>query len=170
MSRSGELTGVPTGFRDLDEITGGLQPGELMIIAARPSMGKTALALNIARNAAVDHRKKVAVFSLEMTKRSLVLRLLASEARVDFSSFRKGYGNADDYRSIQRAGEPARRTRRSGSTTSGTLTILEIKAKCRRLHVGARARPGDARLPPARARQHARRSARTSRSPRSATG
>ena len=88
MSRAGSLTGIPTGYADLDEMTGGLQNGELVILAARPSMGKTALALNIARNAAMDHQKKVAVFSLEMTTRALVLRLLSSEARVDFSIFR----------------------------------------------------------------------------------
>jgi replicative DNA helicase len=132
MRSSGELTGVPTGFKDLDADTGGLQPGELVIIAARPSMGKTALALNLARNAAVDHHKKVAIFSLEMTKRSLVLRLLASEARVDLTSFRKGYGNAEDYKKIQRAAN-----RLSDATIwmddSGTITILEIKARCRRL-------------------------------------
>jgi replicative DNA helicase len=132
MRSSGELTGVPTGFKDLDADTGGLQGGELVIIAARPSMGKTALALNLARNAAVDHRKKVAIFSLEMTKRSLVLRLLASEARVDLTSFRKGYGNAEDYKKIQRAAN-----RLSDATIwmddSGTITILEIKARCRRL-------------------------------------
>ena len=96
-------------------------------------MGKTALALNIARNAAVDHRKKVAIFSLEMTKRALVLRLLASEARVDLTRFRKGYGNAEDYQQIQRAAN-----RLSDATIwiddTGTVTILEIKAKCRRLH------------------------------------
>ncbi len=81
MNRAGALSGLPTGFDDLDEMTGGLQPGELIIIAARPSMGKTAFALNIARNAAVDHGKRVAVFSLEMTTRSLIVRLLSSEAR-----------------------------------------------------------------------------------------
>jgi replicative DNA helicase len=132
MESSGELTGVPSGFRDLDADTGGLQPGELIIIAARPSMGKTALALNVARNAAMNHAKKVAVFSLEMTKRSLVLRLLASEARVNFTNFRKGYGNADAYRKIQRAANDL-----SGAQIwmddTGTITILEIKAKCRRL-------------------------------------
>jgi replicative DNA helicase len=133
MRSSGELTGVATGFKDLDADTGGLQKGELVIIAARPSMGKTALALNLARNAAVDHRKKVAIFSLEMTKRSLVLRLLASEARVDLTSFRKGYGNAEDYKKIQRA---ANRLADASiwMDDSGTITILEIKAKCRRLH------------------------------------
>jgi len=132
MERSGELTGVPTGYRDLDADTGGLQPGELVVIAARPSMGKTALALNIARNAAVDHGKTVAVFSLEMTKRSLILRLLASEGEVNLTSFRKGYGSADAYRRIQNAANKL-----SGANIwiddSGTITILEIKAKCRRL-------------------------------------
>jgi replicative DNA helicase len=132
MEQSGELTGVPTGYRDLDADTGGLQPGELVVVAARPSMGKTALALNIARNAAVDHEKKVAIFSLEMTKRSLLLRLLASEGQVNFTSFRKGYGSADAYRRIQEAAEKL-----SGANIwlddSGTITILEVKAKCRRL-------------------------------------
>ncbi len=134
LARGGELTGCPTGFKDLDEKTGGLQKGELVIIAARPSMGKTALALNIARNAAVDHGKRVAVFSLEMTKRALTLRLLASEARVDFSSFRRGFGSAGDHTALVR----------SAGTLSdaaiwiddtGTITVLEIKAKCRRLSV-----------------------------------
>ena len=110
MARGGQLTGVPTGFRDLDQDTGGLQPGELVIIAARPSMGKTALALNIARNAAVDHGKKVAIFSLEMTKRSLALRLLASEARVDLTPFRRGYGSVDaNARLVKAAGQLAAR-------------------------------------------------------------
>ena len=132
MEQSGELTGVPSGYKDLDADTGGLQPGELVIVAARPSMGKTALALNIARNAAVEHHKKVAIFSLEMTKRSLTLRLLASEGQVNFTNFRKGYGNADAYRRIQAAAN-----RLAGAQfwmdDTGMITILEIKAKCRRL-------------------------------------
>jgi replicative DNA helicase len=131
-ARAGDLTGVPTGFSDLDTDTGGLQPGELIIIAARPSMGKTALALNIARNAAVNHGKKVAVFSLEMTKRSLVLRLLSSEAEVDLTQFRKGYANLGALGKLGKAAADI-----SAATIwiddSGTLTILEIKAKCRRL-------------------------------------
>jgi replicative DNA helicase len=133
MERRGELTGVATGFKDFDEKTGGLQPGELVIIAARPSMGKTALALNIARNAAIDHRKKVAIFSLEMTKRALALRLLSSEARVDLSSFRRGFGSRADYeRLVQVAGLLAE----AGMwiDDSGLISILEVKAKCRRLH------------------------------------
>jgi replicative DNA helicase len=132
MDKKGELTGVPTGYNDLDADTGGLQAGELIIIAARPSMGKTALALNMARNAAVDHEKKIAIFSLEMTKRSLILRLLASEGAVNFTSIRKGYGDAAAYKRIQEAANSL-----SGADLwiddSGTITILEIKAKCRRL-------------------------------------
>jgi replicative DNA helicase len=132
VARAGELTGVPTGFKDLDEITGGLQPGELVVIAARPSMGKTAMALNIARNAAVDYRKKVAIFSLEMTKLALTVRLLSSEARVDFSSFRKGFGTQAAYKELTEAAQKL-----AGADIwiddSGMVTILEIKAKCRRL-------------------------------------
>ena len=132
MEQSGELTGVPTGFKDLDADTGGLQPGELIVVAARPSMGKTALALNMARNAAVEHGKRVAIFSLEMTKRSLVLRLLASEAQVNFTNFRKGYGNVEAHRKLTAAASNL-----SGAhiwmDDTGTITILEIKAKCRRL-------------------------------------
>jgi len=133
MERRGELTGCPTGFKDFDEKTGGLQPGELVVVAARPSMGKTALALNMARNAAIDHHKKVAIFSLEMTKRALALRLLSSEARVDLSSFRRGFGSRADYeRLVQVAGTLAE----AGIwiDDSGLISILEIKAKCRRLH------------------------------------
>ncbi len=132
MNRGGELTGLPTGFKDLDEMTGGLQPGELIIIAARPSMGKTALALNIARNAAVDHGRKVAVFSLEMTTRALVLRLLSAEARIDFATFRKGHIATNDYTRLSQAAG------RLGHAPiwiddSGAATVLEMKAKSRRL-------------------------------------
>ncbi len=133
MNRGGELTGIPTGFRDLDQITGGLQAGELIVIAARPSMGKTAFALNIARNAAVDHGKKVAVFSLEMTTRSLIIRLLSSEAAIDFSSLRKGFLPMTDYRRLQSAADKLSNAE-IWIDDSGSLDILEIKAKSRRLH------------------------------------
>jgi replicative DNA helicase len=132
MSRAGALTGIPTGYPDLDELTGGLQNGELVILAARPSMGKTALALNIARNAAMEHAKKVAIFSLEMTARALVLRLLASEARVDISVFRSKYVPTRDFTRLSQAG-----TRLANAEVwiddSGSLGILELKAKARRL-------------------------------------
>ncbi len=132
IQRGGELTGVPTDFKDFDELTGGLQPGELIVIASRPSMGKTALALNIARNAAVEHGKKIAIFSLEMTKRALALRLLASEASIDFSGFRKGFGRPEDLRKLTQAGGTLADAN-IWIDDSGLITILEIKAKCRRL-------------------------------------
>ncbi len=132
MNRGGELTGLATGFRDFDDMTGGLQRGELIIIAARPSMGKTALALNLARNAAVDHGSKVAVFSLEMTTRALVLRLLSAEAGIDFATFRRGHIATNDYTRLSQAAG------RLGSAPiwiddSGAATVLEMKAKSRRL-------------------------------------
>jgi len=132
MERGGEPTGIPTGLGNFDEKTGGLQPGELIIIAGRPSMGKTALALNIARNAAIDHRKKVAVFSLEMTKRALTLRLLSSDAEVDLSRFHRRYGSTVDHsKLVKAAGDLA--DAEIWIDDSGMITILEIKAKCRRL-------------------------------------
>ncbi len=132
MNRGGSLTGIPTDFKDLDKMTGGLQAGELIIIAARPSMGKTALALNIARNAALDHGKKAAVFSLEMTTRALILRLLSSEARVDFSTLRTGYLPMRDFQSLTTAGDRLSRAD-VWIDDSGDASILEIKAKSRRL-------------------------------------
>ncbi len=133
MGRSGELTGLPTGFQELDKKTGGLQPGDLIILAARPSMGKTALALNMARNAAVDHGKKVAVFSLEMTSRSLVLRMLASEAQVDASVFRSGMMGHDVFnRLIDAAGRLAEES--VWLDDSSVASVREIRAKSRRLH------------------------------------
>jgi replicative DNA helicase len=133
MSRSGELTGVPTGFDAFDRETGGLQPGDLFVLAARPAMGKTALALNIARNAAVDHGKRVAVFSLEMTTRSLVLRLLSAEAEVDFSAFRSGLIALEAHaRLVTAAGNLA--NSQIYIDDSGAPTVLEMRAKSRRLH------------------------------------
>ncbi len=133
MNRSGELTGLVTGYKKLDEMTGGLQPGDLFILAARPSMGKTAFALNVARNAAMDANKHVAVFSLEMTTRSLVLRMLSSEAQVDFSMMRTGLITPDTHsRIIQCAGRLAEAGMWIDDT--GAATVLEMRAKCRRLH------------------------------------
>jgi replicative DNA helicase len=132
MNRSGELTGLSTGFSQLDLMTGGLQPGELFILAARPSMGKTALALNVARNVAVDSEKKVAVFSLEMTTRSLVMRMLSSEAQVDFAAFRSGLISTDAHsRLMESAGRLS--DAKIWIDDTGSASILEIRAKCRRL-------------------------------------
>jgi len=133
MTRGGELTGCPTGFEELDRQTGGMQAGDLLILAARPSMGKTAFALNVARNAAIDHGKNVAVFSLEMTTRSLVLRLLSSEARVDFSNFRSGYFTMDAHKQLTEAAGHLSRAN-LWIDDAGAATVLEMRAKSRRLH------------------------------------
>jgi replicative DNA helicase len=97
------VTGVPTGFTRLDHMTSGLQGSDMIILAARPSMGKTALALNIARNAAVDGNVPVAVFSLEMSKEQLCERMLCAEARVDSSRLRGGFLNPEDWNRITEA-------------------------------------------------------------------
>ncbi|MBW1775308.1 MAG: replicative DNA helicase, partial [Deltaproteobacteria bacterium] len=93
----GFLTGVPTGFKSFDQLTTGLQPSDLIIVAGRPSMGKTALALNIGYNAAGKTGKGVAVFSLEMSKMQLGLRLLGLDAQIDASKLRTGYLRDKDW-------------------------------------------------------------------------
>lgn len=133
MNRGGDLTGLRTGFAELDSMTGGLQQGDLIIIAARPSMGKTALALNLARNVAVGHDKRVAVFSLEMTTQALVMRLLASEAQVNASDFRSGFISVESHGALVRAAENLSAAHLWIDDTPAA-TVLEIRAKCRRMH------------------------------------
>ena len=126
------VTGVPTGFTHLDNLTSGFQNSDLIILAARPSMGKTALALNIARNAAVDAGVPVAIFSLEMSKEQLSLRLLCSEARIDSSRLRSGFFSMEDW---------DRLTDAAGVLSaapifiddSPSLSAMEVRAKARRL-------------------------------------
>jgi replicative DNA helicase len=126
------VTGVATGFTKLDELTAGLQKSDLVILAGRPGMGKTALALNIAKNAAVDSNIPVAIFSLEMSKEQLSLRMLSSEARIDSSRLRRGFISQDDWIKI---------TDSAGVLSqapifiddSPNITALEIRAKSRRL-------------------------------------
>jgi len=131
-SEGRRITGLATGYPGLDNETAGLQPSELIILAARPSMGKTALALNIAENVALRHREPVAIFSLEMSKESLLLRLLASEARVDAHKFRTGHMNRDDWGKVTTAlsnlGEAP-----IWIDDSASSTVLEMGAKARRL-------------------------------------
>ena len=131
-SEGRRITGLATGYAGLDNETAGLQPSELIILAARPSMGKTALALNIAENVALRQRQPVAVFSLEMSKESLLLRLLASEARVDAHKFRTGHMGRDDWGKITTAlanlGEAP-----LWIDDSASSTVLEMGAKARRL-------------------------------------
>jgi replicative DNA helicase len=130
--RGHRVTGVETGFEELDNMTSGLQPGELIIIAARPSLGKTALALNIAAHGAIQHRKKVGVFSLEMSKESLALRLLCSEARIDSHRLRAGFTTREDWSKMTQAlGRLAEAPLFIEDTPA--LSILQIRAKARRL-------------------------------------
>jgi replicative DNA helicase len=104
LQRGGKaITGVASGFHDLDELTSGFQPSDLVIIAARPSMGKTAFVLNIAQHSAIEHNVPIAIFSLEMSKEALVQRLLTSEARIDAQRLRKGMLRDDDYSRLARA-------------------------------------------------------------------
>jgi replicative DNA helicase len=126
------VTGVPTGFEKIDDITSGLQKSELVIIAGRPSMGKTALALNIAQYAALEANIPVAIFSLEMSKEQLALRMLSSEAKVDSQRIRRGFlGEADWPRLISAAGRLSEA--QIFIDDSSAITALEMKAKARRL-------------------------------------
>jgi replicative DNA helicase len=126
------VTGVPSGFADLDKKTAGLQPGDLIIVAGRPSMGKTAFALNIAQYAALDAKTGVAVFSLEMSKEQLVFRMLCSEARVDQSKVRAGYAAQRDYPKLAIAADRLSEAPIYIDDTPA-LSILELRAKARRL-------------------------------------
>jgi replicative DNA helicase len=126
------VTGVPTGFKDLDKLTAGLQPSELIIVAGRPSMGKTALALNIATYASLNAGIGVAIFSLEMAREQLVLRMLCSEARVDNSKVRAGYLGERDFPKLANA---AGRLHEALIYIDDTpaISVLELRAKTRRL-------------------------------------
>ncbi|MEX2584469.1 MAG: replicative DNA helicase [Gemmatimonadota bacterium] len=129
---SSAITGVPTGFADLDEKTAGFQKGDLVIVAARPSMGKTALTLNIAQHAAIGAHRSVAFFSLEMSKEALVQRMLTSEARVDASRVRTGRLRDDDYPRLAQAAGLLNTAPIYIDDTAG-ISILEMRAKARRL-------------------------------------
>ena len=133
LSQSKELvTGIPTGFVDLDEKTSGLQKGDLIIVAARPAMGKTSFCLNVAQYASIKTGETVGIFSLEMAKEQLVLRMLCSDARVDSHRLRTGNLQEKDWARLAKAYADL-----SAShifiDDSSTLTPLEMRAKCRRL-------------------------------------
>jgi replicative DNA helicase len=126
------LTGLTSGFNDLDQKTSGLQPSDLIIIAARPSMGKTAFCLNIAQNAAIKGGAVVGIFSLEMSKESLVMRMLSSEARVDAHRFRTGYLSRDEWARLAGALGTLADAKIFVDDTPG-ISVLEMRAKARRL-------------------------------------
>ncbi len=131
---SRRIKGIGTGFLKLDEMTGGLHRGELIILAARPSMGKTALALNIAQHVAMSPQQKqtVAVFSLEMSKESLLTRMICAAARVDQQKFRAGYLNQDERRRLQKGAAELVQSPLFIDDTPGT-NLMDIHAKLRRL-------------------------------------
>jgi replicative DNA helicase len=131
-NNNGLITGIPTGFTDLDHKTSGLQNSDLVLIAARPAMGKTAFSLNIAQYAAVHAGIPVAVFNLEMSKDQLVNRMLCSEAKVDSQRMRTGQLDDSDWHKIARALGPLSEAPIYIDDTPGT-TAMEIRAKCRRL-------------------------------------
>ncbi|MGI6629665.1 MAG: replicative DNA helicase [Bacillota bacterium] len=125
------VTGLPT-FKNLDYYLSGLQKSDLIIVAARPAMGKTSFCLNIAQNLGVKHGKTVAIFSLEMSKEQLVQRMLCAEARVDQSKVRTGYVNEDEWRRLSMALAPLAEAKIYLDDTPG-ITVMEMRAKARRL-------------------------------------
>ena len=132
--RKEAVTGVPSGFRSLDGLTAGFHPSELVIVAARPSMGKTALALNIAQHAAMRADRSAAFFSMEMAKEQLVIRLLCAEAQLDIKRVRTGFISEREFEKLKLTGEALSRANIYIDETPG-VTIMEMKAKARRLRM-----------------------------------
>ncbi|TBN58126.1 replicative DNA helicase [Glaciihabitans arcticus] len=130
--RDGSMIGVPTGFAELDDLTNGLHPGQLIILAARPAIGKSTLGLDIARSAAIHHDMPTILFSLEMGRSEIAMRLLSAEAAVGLQSMRKGTVHAQDWTTIAQT-----RGRINDAPLyiddSPNMTLVEIRAKCRRL-------------------------------------
>ncbi len=131
-SRGGTMVGVPTGFTDLDGLTNGLHPGQLVVVAARPGLGKSTLALDFARAASIKHGLTSVIFSLEMTRNEITMRLLSAEARVGLHHMRTGSLGDDDWTKL------ARKMSEVASAPlfiddSPNMTMMEIRAKCRRL-------------------------------------
>jgi len=125
------ITGIATGFEKLDYMTSGLQVADLVIIAARPGLGKTSLSLNIAAHAALEHGKSIGIFSLEMTKEQLMLRMLSNKSKVNFSSIRSGYIKDDDLEKLVHAADELGQAKIYIDDTPA-ITVLEIRAKARR--------------------------------------
>jgi replicative DNA helicase len=134
LSREGlSMTGTPSGFRDMDEITGGFQKSNLIVLAARPSMGKSALVTNMAENAALKHGRPVALFSLEMSETELAQRFVASQARMSGDKLRKGQVARNDWPKVLKACERLDEAP-LWIDDSSDIDILELRAKARRLH------------------------------------
>lgn len=133
-NNKGETTGVASGFRELDAKTSGFQKGDMVLIAARPSMGKTTFALNIAENAALRSGKSIAIFSLEMSKDQLAYKLLCSQAHVDMLRLRTGNLDDKDWENIAKASGPLAAAKIYIDDTAG-ITVTEMRSKCRRLKI-----------------------------------
>ncbi|WP_194192637.1 replicative DNA helicase [Clostridium chrysemydis] len=131
-NNKGEITGVSSGFLDLDAKTSGFQKGDMVLVAARPSMGKTTFSLNIAENAALRAGKSVVIFSLEMSKEQLAYKLLCSEANVDMLKLRTGNLDDKDWENIARATGPLSKAKIYIDDTAG-VSVMEMRSKCRRL-------------------------------------
>ena len=131
-TRKGDVTGIPTGFRDLDKITAGFQRNDLIIVAARPSVGKTAFALNVAQNVATKTDENVAIFSLEMGAEQLVMRMLCAEGNIDAQVLRTGSLTTEDWRKLTMAMGSLSNAGIFIDDTPG-IRVNEIRAKCRRL-------------------------------------
>jgi replicative DNA helicase len=136
-----ELTGTPSGFRDIDAITGGFQPGNLIIVAARPAMGKSALVANIAENVTMKHNQPVAFFSLEMSEVELAQRFIACRARISGDKLRKGQVTQKDWPKVVRACNELEQAP-LWFDDSSDLGILDLRAKARRLHAQAQDQGG----------------------------
>lgn len=132
-NQKGEITGLSTGFMDLDRMTDGLHDSEMIVIAARPSMGKTSLAMNIAEHVAIEKKLPVAVFSLEMSAEALVLRMLCSMARVNLRSIREGFMAETDFPKLTSAAGRLNNSKLFIDDTAG-LSIVQLRARARRLH------------------------------------
>ena len=126
------VTGVPTGYHKFDELTAGLQSSDLIIIAGRPSMGKTAFALNVAMRSAILHEVPTAIFSLEMSKEQLMMRMLCAWGKVDLGRFRRGYLNDEDWVRLHHAADALSRAQIYIDDTPA-LGTLDLRARCRRL-------------------------------------
>ncbi|PYJ01534.1 MAG: replicative DNA helicase, partial [Verrucomicrobia bacterium] len=132
-NRQGVIGGIASGFTDLDKKTDGLHPGEVIVIAARPSMGKTSLAMNIAEHVSMETRLPVGVFSLEMTADALVLRMLCSRARVNLRNVRDGFMQEQDFAKLRLAMDKLANAPLFIDDSSA-LSILQLRAKARRMH------------------------------------
>jgi replicative DNA helicase len=132
-SRKGTLTGLATGFTDLDRITDGLHNSEMIVVAARPSMGKTSLAMNIVEHVVLEDKLPVCVFSLEMSAEALVMRMMCSIARVNLRSIREGFMNESDFPKLTSAAGKLANSKLF-IDDSAALSILQLRARARRLH------------------------------------